>query len=50
MFPTSAGRDAFHCVPEMFAKKWDAVERVPTRTVAANRVLLPAEGLGAAWV
>jgi hypothetical protein len=26
----SAGRDAFHRVPESFAKKWDTAERVPT--------------------
>jgi branched-chain amino acid transport system ATP-binding protein len=28
--PDSTGRDAFHSVPEIFPKKWDAVECVPT--------------------
>jgi len=30
MIPNCSGKDAFHRVPDDIAKKWDAVERVPT--------------------
>jgi heme a synthase len=36
--PTAlAGRDAFHCVPELFRQAGDAVERAPTRFMAAEQ-------------
>jgi hypothetical protein len=32
-----SGRDAFHRVPEILARKWDAMERVPTNKDCAHR-------------
>ena len=36
--PIQAGRDAFHCVPEFSGEDGDAVERVPTGSMAGEQV------------